>query len=164
MKSKLKGFTLIELIVVIAIIGVLAAILVPSMLGYVEKAKIQGANTNAGTLHKAINAYIGDLTFEDEMISDGVHTISSGTYTSGTTGMEDFGKSIKIYFSDIDKTEGAFYIKSGECRAVSIQNKKYYGTYPILFTPRNWKKNYASKVNNPTDAVNEVVKAKKLDQ
>ena len=34
-----KGFTLIEVIVVIAIIGILMAILVPSMLGYVRKSR-----------------------------------------------------------------------------------------------------------------------------
>lgn len=42
-----KGFTLIELIVVIAIIGVLAVILVPSMIGYVADSKLSTANSNA---------------------------------------------------------------------------------------------------------------------
>ncbi len=39
MYRKKKGFTLIELIVVIAIIGVLATILVPSAIGFVKKSK-----------------------------------------------------------------------------------------------------------------------------
>ncbi|MGN0666753.1 MAG: type II secretion system protein [Huintestinicola sp.] len=45
--TRFKGFTLIELIVVIAIVGVLAAILVPTMIGYVKDSKYSTANTNA---------------------------------------------------------------------------------------------------------------------
>ena len=47
MEKRKKGFTLIELVVVIAIIGVLAAILVPVMMGYVRKSRVAAANDNA---------------------------------------------------------------------------------------------------------------------
>ena len=54
MNSKKKGFTLVEIIVVIAIIGVLAALLIPSMLGYIKKAKRSADVANAKQLHTDI--------------------------------------------------------------------------------------------------------------
>lgn len=59
MKNK-KGFTLVELVVVIAIIGVLAAILVPSMLNYVRKSKLKSANANAKTAYNAVSEFVID--------------------------------------------------------------------------------------------------------
>ena len=60
MRKTNKGFTLVELVVVIAIIGVLAAILVPSMLTYVRKARLKTANGNAKTAYNALAEFAAD--------------------------------------------------------------------------------------------------------
>lgn len=39
MKHKNKGFTLVELIVVLVILAILAALLIPTLTGYIDKAK-----------------------------------------------------------------------------------------------------------------------------
>lgn len=59
-KNKKKGFTLIELIIVIAILAILGAILVPQITGYSLKAKKSKATSDATTICHAIAAYSAD--------------------------------------------------------------------------------------------------------
>lgn len=66
MKNK-NGFTIVELIVVIAIIGVLAGILVPAMTGYVKDSKQTSADANAKTIYNAVN------NFAQSCVNDGVY-------------------------------------------------------------------------------------------
>jgi len=49
-----KGFTLVELLIVVAILGILAAVGVVGYSGYIEKSKIQTVKTNYSSVVKYI--------------------------------------------------------------------------------------------------------------
>ena len=59
LKSK-KGFTLIELMIVVAIIGILAAIAIPNFLKFQAKSKQSEAKTNLKGVYTAETGYFGE--------------------------------------------------------------------------------------------------------
>lgn len=62
--KKQKGFTLIEILIVIAIIGILAAVLVPRMSGFFSQGKQAAFNKEKESLQTAVDAYFANSAVE----------------------------------------------------------------------------------------------------
>jgi type IV pilus assembly protein PilA len=58
-----KGFTLVELMIVVAIIGILAAIAIPNFLQFRLKAKTSEAKSNLGAIRSTEVAYFAEWNF-----------------------------------------------------------------------------------------------------
>lgn len=93
-KKNNKGFTLIELIVVIAILGILAAILIPSFAGFQEKAKSSQALVYAKQIATAADGFVAEgktvygaaasaTTFTEANVRQ-VAAVSGGTISAAT--------------------------------------------------------------------------------
>ena len=60
LKSRARGFTLIEVIVIVVILGVLAAVIAPRFLSRIGQSKRSVAESNAASLAQAVRLFIAD--------------------------------------------------------------------------------------------------------
>lgn len=163
MKTTKKGFTLIELIVVIAIIGVLAAILVPSMLGYVKKSKVSSANSAANSLQKAINTALVEVDEEsqaagniEKVSSDGSKVTITAVAGSDVSKISDadFKTKVDNYMEKAKSKKWAAQCEGGVCLACAIAvDNTYTGTAPGgVITVDNYTKYSSQKVDDALEA------------
>lgn len=78
-KQNEKGFTLVELVVVIAILVVLAALMVPRIIGSVDDARRSAAIGDARTIASEVATYNAQ-----QAANSGGTPVPAGTYTDST--------------------------------------------------------------------------------
>lgn len=116
LKAK-KGFTLVELIVVIAIIGVLAAILVPTMLGYVENSRITSADQIAKTIKDAAQVAATEMDTQGMGLNATVLEVKGAYDADGASGT-------KVTFAAAGAVGGADANPNG---VIGVDNTNYKG-------------------------------------
>lgn len=120
LRNKKKGFTLIELIAVVAIIGILATVLVPKVGGYMQEAKKTKVIDQSRKVILAVETY----NMKNDDTIDDTKTISTILNKQSVTELIEPGvEKAQILSSTLNKLPST--MKLSECKAIVQEGKDF---------------------------------------
>ena len=130
--KKNKGFSLVELIIVIAIMAILAAAIAPALIRYIDKSRRADDVTAAGTINSSMTAALAN-----EDIYDEIFKVSAGTVVmSANEGAANWTINTTVGGTELAKE------MNSSCKPPKIKYKKAIeaaDTYTNkAFTPGAW--------------------------
>lgn len=100
-ENKKKGFTLVELIVVLVILAILAALLIPALTGYIDKAKNKSVIAETRQIVMAAQTIVDEQYAKNDTTSltgtEGKYTVALGETTGISNGV------ITISYKDLEE-------------------------------------------------------------
>ena len=144
-KSKKNGFTLVELIVVLTILTILAALLIPALTGYIEKAKKDKVIAETRMLHKAVQTITSELYAGSTQwkASNGAITLasSSGDPVPASSGLA--GVNLKDSYNETVKLSEVPSLQDGSGHFLAIINGNGK-VHSIIYSARGYLGLYSS--------------------
>lgn len=115
-KTNNKGFSLVELIIVIAIMAILAGAIAPALIKYIDKSRKSNDVSSAKTIKTAIETALGtESVYETLTASTSVTkiTILPGQSTAATTGTPDGTKGTNAIYVQLNGAEESNLVANG---------------------------------------------------